>query len=157
MRVRIHAVGRVRDPALREACEEYLVRGRRYRQIEIREVRDAGRPDRAADEARQVEATAILKDIDPTDHVVALTRIGRALTSSDLARCVERWQSEARDVSFVVGGAHGLGEQVRRRADLELSLSALTLPHELARLVLLEQVYRAFTILRGEPYHKGAD
>jgi 23S rRNA (pseudouridine1915-N3)-methyltransferase len=155
MRIRIHAVGRVRDPALREVCERYVGRVRRYRHLDVREVRDSGRPDAEADEARRIEANAILKAVDASDRVVALTRTGRALTSRELARQLDRWQSEARDVGFVVGGAHGLGDAVLRRADFELSLSAFTLPHELARLVLLEQVYRACTILRGEPYHKG--
>lgn len=157
MRIRVHAVGRVRDAALRLACEQYADRLRRYRQFDVREVKDAGRPDAEADEARRIEANAILKGIDTADRVVALTRTGRSLTSSELAEHLDRWQSEARDVGFVIGGAHGLGEVVRQRADLELSMSAFTLPHELARLVLLEQVYRALTILRGEPYHKGAD
>jgi 23S rRNA (pseudouridine1915-N3)-methyltransferase len=86
---------------------------------------------------------------------VALTRGGRAPTSEQFARQVGRWREEARDVAFLLGGAYGLADALIEGAATTLSLSPLTLPHELARLVLLEQLYRAGTIQRGEPYHKG--
>lgn len=155
MRVRLLAVGRVRDPALHRACAGYADRIGRYLRFAVEEVRDAGRSDAAADTARQIEAQALLKSVGASDTVVALTRLGETVSSEDLAQRLGRWQVGARDVSLVVGGAHGLGDDLLARADATLSLSALTLPHELARLVVLEQLYRACTILRGEPYHKG--
>jgi 23S rRNA (pseudouridine1915-N3)-methyltransferase len=155
MRLRLLAVGRVRDQTLRRACEGYDERIRRYLRFVVEEARDAGRPDAAADAAREVEAQALAKALGTTEIVVALTRVGEPMTSDGLAERLRRWQVEARDVTFVIGGAHGLADGLLERSDVRVSLSTLTLPHELARLVLLEQLYRACTILRGEPYHKG--
>ncbi|UCF40851.1 MAG: 23S rRNA (pseudouridine(1915)-N(3))-methyltransferase RlmH [Gemmatimonadota bacterium] len=157
MIVRVVAVGRVKDAALRELCDAYAARVRRYQHLEIREVREAGRRDRDAAAARRREGEALLATIPQGSHVVALTRGGEAKTSEELAALVEAWRERARDVAFVVGGAHGLDAALLDGAHLRLALSDLTLPHELARLVLLEQLYRAMTILRGEPYHKGSE
>jgi 23S rRNA (pseudouridine1915-N3)-methyltransferase len=86
---------------------------------------------------------------------VALTRTGESWTSRDLAELTARWDQEGRDVAFAIGGADALPAEVLARAERRWSLSALTLPHDLARLVVYEQLYRAFTIRRGEPYHRG--
>ena len=155
MRLHLVAVGRVKDPALREACDGYATRIGRYQRLEVTEVREARRPDPDADTARRLEGGTLLAAVPAECRLVALTRHGRAWSSEGLASAIERWQMEGRDVAFVIGGAHGLHDDVVRRADLALALSAFTLPHELARLVLLEQLYRACTILRGEPYLKG--
>jgi 23S rRNA (pseudouridine1915-N3)-methyltransferase len=87
---------------------------------------------------------------------VALAREGREWTSAELARRVDEWRLAARPVTFLVGGSRGLAAGLLERANARWSLGPLTLPHELARVVVLEQLYRAFTILRGEPYHKGS-
>ncbi len=157
MRFRLVAVGKVKDHALRAACDDYLTRIRRYQRLEVAEVREAGRRDRDAESARRTEGATLLKSVPSESCVVALTRLGTAWSSEALADAVDRWQVEGRDVAFVIGGAHGLGDDVLQRADYSLTLSPFTLPHELARLVLLEQLYRACTILRGEPYHKGRE
>jgi len=149
------AVGRLKDGAIREACKDYIARVQRYVKLEVIEVRDGGRRDIRAALAREDEAKALLKAIPATSQVVALTRVGRAETSSQFAGRLEGWRDRALDAAFVIGGAHGLGEEVLKRANHCLSISSWTLPHELARLTLLEQLYRACTILRGEPYHKG--
>ncbi len=155
MRLRVFVVGRLKDPSIRDACERYAERIRRYLSFEICEVREAGHSDRDAPHARRVEATALQRAVPPGNRVIALTRIGIALDSEALAERVATWQAEPRDVAIIVGGAHGLDRSIVDVADDTLSLSAMTLPHELARLVLFEQLYRACTILRGEPYHKG--
>lgn len=155
MIVRVVAVGRVRNAAVREACDAYAARIRRYQRLEIREVREAGRRERDAAAARRLEGAALLAAVPPGSHIVALTRGGEARTSEELAGLLNRWREQAHDVAFVLGGAHGLDAALLDRAHLRLTLSHMTLPHELARLVLLEQLYRAMTILRGEPYHKG--
>ncbi|MDH3456631.1 MAG: 23S rRNA (pseudouridine(1915)-N(3))-methyltransferase RlmH [Gemmatimonadota bacterium] len=155
MRLRVFAVGRLREPSIRDVCEDYTQRIQRYLSFEVREVREAGHSDRDAAEARRVEATALLRAVPSGHKVVALTRTGTALTSEEVAALLASWQREQRDVAIVVGGAHGLDRSVLDTADDSLSLSPMTLPHELARLVLFEQLYRACTILRGEPYHKG--
>ena len=156
MVLRMVAVGRVRDPALRAACVEYLARIRRYMRLEIGETADRVGRGRAPVEVRRAEGTALLRLVPEDAGAVALTRCGRPENSEGLARRVGTWQREGRDVVMVIGGAYGLDPLVLARCETRLSLSTLTLPHELARLVLLEQLYRACTILKGEPYHKGA-
>jgi len=151
----ILAVGRVRQAALREACEEYRTRASRYFKLEVIEVADSSRDGRTGAEAMRAEGAALLKKLPPGATVVALTREGEGEDSPGFADRMSRWQREARDVFFVIGGAGGLDQAVFDRADGRLSLSTWTVPHELARLVLLEQIYRAGTILKGEPYHKG--
>lgn len=155
MVLRVVAVGRVRDAALREACARYASRAARYFRLEVVEVRDAGRGARDPAAARRAEAAALAAAVPDGSRLVALTRAGRAESSEAFAQRVARWREEARDVALLLGGAFGLDPRLLDRCDDTLSLSALTLPHELARLVLLEQLYRAGTILRGEPYHKG--
>ena len=154
MRVLILTVGRLRS-TVREACDDYANRIQRYQKLEIREGREAGRPDREAAQSRRIEGEALLRQLPDGCRLFTLTRTGTPVSSEDLAVKLERWREEARDVALVIGGAHGVDESVLRRSEGTISLSAMTLPHELARLVLLEQLYRACTILRGEPYHKG--
>jgi len=156
MQVQVVAVGKVRDAALRAACDEYVARIRRYLKLDVREVREAGRRDRDAESGRRSEAEALRAASQTGALRVALTRSGRQLDSEELAHMLEGWQRDARDVVFMIGGAHGISTNLLAEVDSRLSLSTMTLPHELARLVLLEQLYRACTILRGEPYHKGA-
>jgi 23S rRNA (pseudouridine1915-N3)-methyltransferase len=155
MTLYVVAVGRLKDGALREACDNYIMRVRRYVKLEVVEVRDGGRRDDRSALAREEEGKALLKAIPGTAQVVALTRMGKAESSSQFAGRLEGWRDRGQDVAFIIGGAHGIDERVLRRANIQLSLSSWTLPHELARLTLLEQLYRACTILRGEPYHKG--
>jgi 23S rRNA (pseudouridine1915-N3)-methyltransferase len=151
----ILAVGRVRDAALRDACERYASRAGRYFKLKIIEVPDAARGPRPPAEARRVEGAALLKLLPPRTTAVALTREGESEDSPGFADRMSRWQRDAQDVFFVIGGAGGLDPAVLDRCDGRLSLSRWTLPHELARVVLIEQIYRAGTILKGEPYHKG--
>jgi 23S rRNA (pseudouridine1915-N3)-methyltransferase len=140
MRYRVVAVGRMKDAALRAACDEYLGRLRHYARIEELEVKDEAR---------------LLGAIPEDARLVALSRGGRPWTSTELAEQTERWEMDGADIAFGIGGAEGLPEPVLRRAHRVWSLSPLTFPHELARVILYEQLYRAYTIRRGEPYHRG--
>lgn len=149
------AVGRMRDHFLREACREYAKRVRRYFKLEISEVRQGGRSKRRGGDTLAEEGSALLSATPSKCLIVALTRVGHAESSKRFAKRLEAWRDSGSDVAFLIGGAHGLSDTVLNRADLQLSLSKMTLPHELARLNLLEQLYRACTIMRGEPYHKG--
>jgi 23S rRNA (pseudouridine1915-N3)-methyltransferase len=149
------AVGRIRDSNLRAVCDEYAQRTRRYTKLEIREVAEGTRGRPSAETTRRREAEALMRAIPDDSKVVALTRQGTAPASRDFAVRLGRWREQALNVAFVVGGAHGLDESVIARSEEQLSLSPMTLPHEVARLLLLEQIYRGHTILRGEPYHKG--
>jgi len=155
MVVHVIAVGRVRDAALAAACDDYVRRERRGLGIVVREVREAGRQAPTLAAARMVEGERLRAAVPPGARRVALTRGGRAVSSTEFAEVVRRWREDARDVAMLIGGAGGLPDDLLAACEARLSLSRLTLPHELARLVLCEQLYRAVTILRGEPYHKG--
>ena len=155
MVIRVLAVGKLRDAAIRDACEDYLGRARRYFRVEVQEV--ANRPKgKTPAERTRAEGWALLGAIPPGAATIAMTRAGRSEDSARFAGRVAGWQRAARDVALLIGGAFGPDPAVLGQCDAQLSLSPLTLPHELARLVLLEQLYRAGTILKGEPYHKGS-
>lgn len=142
--VRVVAVGKIKERGLREALDDYYGRIAHYARFDEVEIKDG---DAAEVERRFVKA------IPEGARVVALEVEGRALDSHGLASIVGNAEDTAvRHLVFLVGGSYGLPKAVRERATFELSLSRMTLPHRLARLVLAEQIYRAFTILRGEPY-----
>jgi len=141
MRYRLVAVGRMKNAALRAACDDYIDRLRHYTKVEEQEVKD---------EARVLGAVA------EGTRLVALTRRGEEWTSDQLAEWAGRWEMDGRDVAFAIGGSESLPEEVLRKAERLWSLGRLTLPHELARVVVYEQLYRAHTIRRGEPYHRGS-
>ena len=125
----------------------------RYVKFELVELPEA-RKRAGTPQAKAEEGATLLAALGPRERVVALDERGREPTSLELARRVEGWLQGGRDVALVLGGADGLAPEVLARADETLALSRLTLAHRLARLVLAEQLYRAFTILRGEPYHR---
>lgn len=155
MRLQITCVGRP-DRLFADAIGEYERRAARYWSLTTVEVKPekAGK-GRTDAQVRQAESLRLIEQVPPGFEVVALTRDGVAWSSTRLARHLESRAIAARPgVAFLIGGALGIDDEVLARADLRLSLSSLTLPHDLARLVLLEQLYRAGTILRGEPYHK---
>ena len=157
MKVLVVAVGRVRG-ALAEAVAEYEARAGRSWRLEVTEVAAGAKRRAAAPAARVLEAEAerILARVPADVDLVALTRVGSPMSSRELAAYLQGLGTRsASGAAFVIGGAFGLGEAVLARAARRLSLSALTFPHEMARLVLAEQLYRAGTIGRGEPYHKG--
>jgi 23S rRNA (pseudouridine1915-N3)-methyltransferase len=151
--ITIVAVGKLR-PYYRHAADDYLRRLKRYANLREHEVREASRaptpPSQRAEEAARLETRVADGSIR-----VALAREGVGWSSRELARQLERWLLAARPISFIIGGSAGLDPSLIARASARWSLGPLTFPHELARVVVLEQVYRAFTILRGEPYHKG--
>jgi 23S rRNA (pseudouridine1915-N3)-methyltransferase len=153
MRLRVLAVGRDRSGLYAPAVEEYAGRLARQLRFELAEVPEA-RKLAGTPRAREEEGAALLSRLSPREHLVALDERGDELTSKELAERVRRWLERAQDVTLVVGGSDGLAPEVLARAGERLALSRLTLPHRLARLVLVEQLYRAMTILRGEPYHK---
>ena len=157
MTITVVAVGRVRG-ALAEVVSDYEARARRYWKLEVVEVDAGGRGSKAMPErVLEEEARRILVRTPERSEVVALARSGKGMSSSSLAEYLEALAVRASPgVTFCIGGAWGLGPTVMERAARKVSLSAMTLPHEVARLVLAEQLYRAGTIRRGEPYHKGA-
>ena len=144
MRVRIIAVGKAKGRDLRSLLGDYYARIGRYAKLEEIELKD-GKADEVAER--------LSRSIPDRSRLVALEVDGRALSSRDLATWLGRAENESiQTVVFLIGGAYGLPQELSKKADLRLSLSAMTLPHRLARLFLAEQIYRAFSILRGEPY-----
>ena len=153
MEITLLAVGKLR-PYYRQACDDYARRLKRYALIREHEVREAGRAPNPATQ-RAEEATRLEIKIADGSTVVAAAREGTGWSSREFARQLERWLLLARPLVLVIGGSHGLDPAMLARATARWSLGPLTFPHELARVILFEQIYRGFTILRGEPYHKG--
>ncbi len=151
--LRLLSVGRLKTVFWKDAAAHYATRIARWRRLECAEVRD-GDAALAPDKRTALEGRRILEALAPQDLPLALDERGEKLTSPQLAALLRHMDQEARGrACFIVGGAYGLDEEVRARACRLLSLSAMTLPHELARVVLLEQLYRAECILRKVPYH----
>ncbi len=156
MVVSIIAVGKLKQAGIRETCDAYAKRIRARQRLEIVEVRAAGRPEADANVARVREADSLRRAAGRTARIFCLTRGGPARTSEDFADLLRRWREDSRDVAIMIGGAFGIDGSLLDEAEGTISLSPMTLPHELARVVLLEQLYRADTILHAEPYHKGS-
>ncbi len=152
MKLTLAAVGRLR-PEYRALADDYAARVARFCDFSEVEVREASRAPTPVVQ-RKEEAVRLRDKIPAGCRVVVLDRSGKALSSEALAAELDRWRSAARPVTLVIGGSHGLDPALVAAADLRWSLGPLTFPHELARIVVLEQVYRGGTILRGEPYHK---
>ena len=150
MRFRLCVVGRPRDAALAAAITDYESRAVRYWPLEVKEVKAASA---GADKARDTESERLLAAAGDAVLIVCDER-GKSFTSREFADWMQKQREAARDVAFVIGGAFGVNDDMRRRAKQLLALAPWTLPHELSRLVLAEQLYRAGTILKGEPYHK---
>jgi len=148
------AVGSVKKSSIAEASADYLKRIKRYAPVDIVEVKDEGASLKMPrEDVLRKEGQRILSALGQGGYTVVLADTGSSMTSAAFSKFIEGLMNQGRkNVSFVVGGAYGLHKDVYGTADLVLSLSAMTLPHDLARLFLYEQVYRAFTIMRGEPY-----
>lgn len=153
MRFLLLAVGRPRDAHLAGAIAEYESRAARYWPLEVHEVKEEPARGVAPEVVKQREGERLLAKAG-TATLVACDERGAAMTSPAFAAFLQREREAARDVAFVIGGAYGLDPALLARARQRILLAPFTLPHELARLVLAEQLYRAGTIVRGEPYHK---
>lgn len=147
---RLLAIGKL-APAYREACDLYLARLRRYGPFEERQLRES---PGEGEVQRRLEGNRLIEAMSAGTTVIALDRGGTAWTSEGVAKALAQWRERGRPLALVIGGASGLDQRVLVRADHRWSLGPLTLPHQLARVVVLEQWYRAWTIIRGERYHK---
>ena len=159
LQIRIVAVGKIKEKYLQEGLKEYAKRLANYIRLDITEVNDEPCPEKAsvseADIIRVKEGEKVLKNVSERDLVVLLDIQGKELSSVGLAELLDKNAlSGQSNITFIIGGSLGVSEDVRQRADIKWSLSRLTFPHQLIRLVLLEQIYRACKISRGEPYHK---
>ena len=159
MRITLLAVGKIKEKYLVQGISEYAKRLSRYCKLEIVEVADEKTPDKAGDaveaQIKETEGRRLLKYIREGDYVVALAIQGKMLDSIELSKLVENLgiQGES-SLVFVIGGSLGLSDEVMRRADYLLSFSKMTFPHQMMRLILLEQIYRVYRIMMREPYHK---
>ena len=152
MKIVVAVVGKARHATLAPVVRDYEARAARYWPVEVREVRDEASASPA--EARKREGVRLLAAVPEGAHLVACDERGKAMTSAQFSGWLQRLREGAGDVCFAIGGAHGLSDEVRAAARTTLALAPWTLPHELARAVLAEQLYRAGTIVRREPYHK---
>ena len=160
MNTAVIAVGRLKEKPYRQMADEYLKRLTRYGGTEEIEIPDlpepaGGNAPALEDKIREREGEGILKAIRPSDHVIALTIPGKSKDSPELAEHLRSLRiNGAGRIVFIIGGSLGLGKNVLARADEEMSMSRMTFPHQLARVMLLEQIYRAEKIIAGERYHK---
>lgn len=156
MKIVVASIGTPRDRAIAAAIRDYETRASRYFAFEVIEVPDIRATSLSPDEVRRREGEALMARIPDRLERLAVTRTGRSITSQELAgRLREMSTYGLPGAAFLIGGAFGLHSSVVDAAHGTLSLSGCTLPHDIARLVLAEQIYRAGTIIRGEPYHKG--
>jgi 23S rRNA (pseudouridine1915-N3)-methyltransferase len=154
MHFTVVAVGKPRDAGLAAAIREYEERAARYWPLAYVEVREEPSRSKSADEVKTREAARLREAVPKGARVFVCDAGGKQRTSQEFAAWLQNTRENARDVVFLVGGAFGIDDALKREVAGTLSLSTLTFPHELARLVLAEQMYRAGTIVRGEPYHK---
>lgn len=159
MKITIITVGKIKEKYFTDAIAEYSKRLSRYCKLEIVQVPDEKTPDGASEaletQIKDKEGERILSNIKDGSYVVALAIEGNMLDSEELAEKIEKWGiSGVSQIVFVIGGSLGLSKAVLNRADYKLSFSRMTFPHQLMRVILLEQVYRAYRIIQNEPYHK---
>lgn len=136
------------------AVAEYLKRMPREARVELVEIKPEKRAGQSADSIKAIEATRLLEKVPAGARLLALDEHGREVTTKELADLMARWMAEGRDVALVIGGADGLAASLLEKAELKLSLSRLTLPHAMARMLLAEQLYRAISLLNNHPYHR---
>ena len=159
MRITVVCVGKIKEKYFTMGIDEYSKRLSRYCKLEIIQVPDEKTPDNASEAEelmiKKKEGERILKNIKDNAYVIALAIEGKMLTSEELADKIDKLGVGGDShIVFVIGGSLGLDDEVLKRADFKLSFSKMTFPHQMMRMVLLEQVYRGYRILNGEPYHK---
>jgi len=154
MRLVVAVVGKARNQALGEAIRDYEKRAARYWPLDVHEVREERATGISVDKVREREGQRLADKLPDRAQTVTCDITGRAFDSKQFAEFLQSAREQDRDLAFLIGGAFGLTSDLTSRSSVKLSLAPWTLPHELARLVLVEQIYRAGTIVRGEPYHK---
>ena len=149
--IKIICVGKIKEQYLKAAIDEYQKRLSKYTKLEIIEVKDSKYDDKEL--AFREEQERILKVIKTSDHIICLTIEGQQYSSEDFAKHFENMIGQ-NDITFIIGGSHGIPKEIRKLANEEMSFSKLTFPHQLFRVILLEQIYRAYRIMNNETYHK---
>ncbi|MBE5955704.1 MAG: 23S rRNA (pseudouridine(1915)-N(3))-methyltransferase RlmH [Lachnospiraceae bacterium] len=159
MKITIITVGKIKEKYLKDAIAEYSKRLSKYCKLDIIEVADEKTPDNASEvvenQIRSKEAERILKHVKEDAFVITLEINGKQLTSEELAKKIDTLGIQGHShITFIIGGSIGLGQEVLSKSSFALSFSKMTFPHQLMRVILLEQIYRSYRIINGEPYHK---
>ena len=159
MKIKVVTVGKLKEKYLKDGIEEYLKRISRFAKLEMIELADEKTPDKASESENQkileIEGQRILSKVGDRDFVIVLAIEGKTFSSEEFSKQLEEASIKGfSTLTFIIGGSLGLAQDVKNRANLSVSFGRLTLPHQLMRLVLVEQIYRAFTIQQGSPYHK---
>lgn len=150
--IKIITVGSLKEKYLKEAIEEYSKRIKKYTNLEIIEVKDEGLVEE--NKAINLEAEKIKKHISDRDYIITLEIEGKEYDSLEFSKKLEQIQIENSNITFIIGGSYGLSQELKDRAKMHLSFSKMTFPHQLFRIMLLEQIYRAYKIINNEKYHK---
>lgn len=159
MNITVICIGKLKEKYWAEAIKEYMKRLSAYCKVQIIELKEFKVPERASAAEEQIgrerEGEDILKSLKDNQFVITLEVWGKSLSSEEFAHKLQALSlSGNSNIAIVIGGSTGIGENVRRRSDFQLSFSNMTFPHQMIRVILLEQIYRAFKIIKGEPYHK---
>lgn len=159
LKVRIIAIGKIKEKAMKSLIDEYCKRLKAYCKLEIIELDDEKCPEKLSEkeqeQVREREAKRIEDKIPKDAFVIPLVIEGKKMSSTALSRSMDRWQTQGKShFCFIIGGSLGLSASLRKSGGQSLSFSDMTFPHNLMRLILVEQIYRSFRISRGEPYHK---
>lgn len=150
--IKIITVGSIKEKYLKEAIEEYKRRISRYTNVEIIEVNDEGYVEK--EKAIKLEGKKILKHVNNKEYLITLEIEGKQLTSEEFAKKIDNILIESSNITFVIGGSYGLSDEIKQKSNLHLSFSKMTFPHQLFRVLLLEQIYRSYKINNNESYHK---
>lgn len=159
MNITLITVGKIKEKYLRDAIDEYSKRLSRYCKLDIIELPDEKTPDNASEkeelQIKEKEGKNILSKIKENSYVIAMDLKGKHITSEEFSALIDNLGVEGNsNITFVIGGSLGLSEEVIKRANYKLCFSKMTFPHQLFRVMLLEQIYRGYRIIKGEPYHK---
>ena len=160
MDIKIIAVGKIKEKFYKDAIDEYLKRMQTYNKVEIIEVADEmaaeNLSEKELEQVKEKEGERILGKISKEDYVVSLEILGKQMDSIDFAKFIENEMAEGfgRNLVFIIGGSNGLAKEVSQRSNKKLSFGKMTYPHQLMRVILTEQIYRAYRIINGHPYHK---
>lgn len=150
--IKLITVGNIKENYLKEAIKEYSKRLNKYTNLEIVEVKDEGLVE--PQKAILLESEKIKKHLSERDYIITLEIDGKQITSPEFAKKLSQIQMESSSIVFIIGGSYGLSEEIKQKSKLHLSFSNMTFPHQLFRVILLEQIYRAYKIMSNESYHK---
>lgn len=153
IKVNIYCVGNIKEAYLKDAINEYLKRLSRYAKVEIIEFKEAQIDEKTLQKSLEIEDLPILKRIKPEDFLILSDLHGKEFSSEEFALEIGKLIDEGKTLNFAIGGTYGIGDSLRSKANLRVSLSKMTFTHQFSRLILLEQIYRAFKILNNEEYH----